>query len=231
MIRSSCAAELIAPTTRLYASWHEARDEWGRGVHQDGSGLRDTDDVDTAAGFAAWVERLRGEADGAGEGRVPATYWWIVDGDRYLGAITLRHELTDFLLRAGGHIGYGIRPSARGRGLATWALGAPDAVTAVATPAANGINGQLSIALATPAGGTAALQCTVLADTPVTASIAGVDGRVEIGRYFYRPGPFTVHLRSGETLHWDEPRVDHDALHFEAAEVARRVTVGETGSG
>jgi predicted acetyltransferase len=26
------------------------------------------------------------------------------------------------LLRAGGHIGYGIRPSVRGRGLATWAL-------------------------------------------------------------------------------------------------------------
>ena len=26
------------------------------------------------------------------------------------------------MLRAGGHIGYGIRPSARGRGLATWAL-------------------------------------------------------------------------------------------------------------
>jgi predicted acetyltransferase len=29
----------------------------------------------------------------------------------YLGAITLRHELNDFLLRAGGHIGYGIRPA------------------------------------------------------------------------------------------------------------------------
>jgi len=40
----------------------------------------------------------------------------------YLGAITLRHGLNDFLLRAGGHIGYGLRPSARGRGLATWAL-------------------------------------------------------------------------------------------------------------
>jgi predicted acetyltransferase len=34
----------------------------------------------------------------------------------------VRHELNEFLLRAGGHIGYGIRPSARGRGLATWAL-------------------------------------------------------------------------------------------------------------
>ncbi|WP_257028221.1 GNAT family N-acetyltransferase [Micromonospora purpureochromogenes] len=37
--------------------------------------------------------------------------------------IALRHELNDFLLRVGGHVGYGIRPSARRRGLATWALG------------------------------------------------------------------------------------------------------------
>ena len=39
-----------------------------------------------------------------------------------LGGIALRHELNDFVLLA-GHIGYGIRPSARRRGLATWALG------------------------------------------------------------------------------------------------------------
>ena len=114
--------------------------------------------------------------------------------------------------------------------LATWALGAPDQVAAVATPAPNGINGQLSVALGTPAGGTAALQCTILADTTEAACIAGPDGRIDIGRFFYRPGPFTVRLRSGEELHWDEPAVDHDALHFEAAEVARRVTAGETGS-
>lgn len=114
--------------------------------------------------------------------------------------------------------------------LATWALGTPDAVTAVATPAPNGVNGQLSIALGTPAGGTAALQCTILADTTEAACLAGPDGRVDIGRFFYRPGPFTVHLRSGEQLAWDEPAVGHDALHFEAAEVARRVTAGETGS-
>jgi predicted acetyltransferase len=43
----------------------------------------------------------------------------ITEDGTYLGAITLRHELNDFLLRAGGHIGYGIRPSAHGRGLAT----------------------------------------------------------------------------------------------------------------
>ncbi|MGN9906909.1 GNAT family N-acetyltransferase [Phytohabitans sp. LJ34] len=119
--------ELIAPTPRLRDSWLAAREEWGRGVHQAGGGLEEFDDVDTAAGFAAWTERLRRMSDESvplAEGWVHATYWWIVERDAYLGAISLRHRLNDFLLRAGGHIGYGVRPSARGRGLATWALGA-----------------------------------------------------------------------------------------------------------
>lgn len=117
--------ELISPTVRLRDSWLASREEWGRDVHQDGAGLRADDDVESAAGFARWVGRLAGQADTsrpAGEGRVHASYWWITEDGTYLGAITLRHELNDFLLRAGGHIGYGIRPSARGRGLATWAL-------------------------------------------------------------------------------------------------------------
>jgi predicted acetyltransferase len=41
-----------------------------------------------------------------------------------LGAISLRYALTDFLLQAAGHIGYSVRPSARGCGVASWALGA-----------------------------------------------------------------------------------------------------------
>lgn len=51
------------------------------------------------------------------------SYRWIVEDAQVLGAIALRHELTEPLLHAGGHVGYGVRPSARGRGLATWALG------------------------------------------------------------------------------------------------------------
>ena len=39
--------ELIAPTTRLQTAWVASRDEWGRGVHQDGAGLRPQDDIDT----------------------------------------------------------------------------------------------------------------------------------------------------------------------------------------
>jgi predicted acetyltransferase len=120
---------LTAPAERLHATWLEARDEWGRGVHQSGSGLwlAGDLDVDTPKGFATWLERLRRESDTSippEAGMVHATYWWVVEGDHYLGAITLRHVLNDFLREVGGHIGFGIRPSARRRGLARWALGA-----------------------------------------------------------------------------------------------------------
>jgi predicted acetyltransferase len=117
--------ELILPTLRLRDSWLDARDEWGRGVHQPGSGLHSDDEVDTEAGFRAWIDRLADEGNAAirpADGRVHADYWWIADEERYLGCITLRHALTDFLLRAGGHVGYFVRPSARGSGLAAWAL-------------------------------------------------------------------------------------------------------------
>ena len=117
--------ELIAPTSRLHQAWLEARDEWGRGSHQDGAGLHPEDEVDTAEGFEAWVNRLQREGDTSippEQGRVHSSYFWIVEDGCYLGAIALRHVLNAFLLEAGGHIGYGVRPSARRRGLATWAL-------------------------------------------------------------------------------------------------------------
>lgn len=118
--------ELIEPTTRLHRQWLASYDDWGAGTHQDGAGLWSEDDVRSPEGFAAWIARLRREADTTvppAVGRVHCTYWWIVEEDTVLGAIALRHRLNDLLLRAGGHIGYGIRPSARRRGLATWALG------------------------------------------------------------------------------------------------------------
>ncbi|WP_249999047.1 GNAT family N-acetyltransferase [Actinoplanes sp. M2I2] len=118
--------ELIRPTTRLHAGWLECRDDFGRGVHQDGAGLRPADEVDSGPGFAAWVDKLTGEEDPAvvpAEGWVHCTYRWVVEDDRVLGSIALRHELNALLLDAGGHIGYSVRPSARRRGLASWALG------------------------------------------------------------------------------------------------------------
>ncbi len=105
--------ELIAPAVRLHGAWLEAHAEWGPGLHEDGFGLVPTDEVDSAGGFATWVARLAEER---------ATFRWIVEGDRVLGGIALRHEYDDYV-RWAGHLGFGIRPSARRRGLATWAIG------------------------------------------------------------------------------------------------------------
>lgn len=75
-----------------------------------------------AAMQAYWAEAETDAARAAGF--VPATLYFLVDeSGRVLGAIHLRHELNEKLMRTGGHIGYGVRPTERGKGYATWMLG------------------------------------------------------------------------------------------------------------
>lgn len=115
-------AELVTPDTRFHRSFLESHAEWA-GAVQDGAGIHEGDDVRSPGGFAEFVESLvAAETTPRRPGLVTDTYRWIVEGDEYLGSVSFRHELTDFLRNFGGHVGYGIRPSARGRGLATWAL-------------------------------------------------------------------------------------------------------------
>lgn len=48
-----------------------------------------------------------------------STYWLVNSNGRVLGAANIRHRLNEQLLKIGGHIGYGIRPSERLKGNAT----------------------------------------------------------------------------------------------------------------
>ncbi len=111
---------LIQPDVHLHAAFLDAHAEWGPGQHEDGFGLAASDDVGSPAGFAAWLTRLADRAEPAG-GRHGCLHRWIVEDGRVLGAIALRHGDDDYV-RWAGNVGYGIRPSARRRGLATWAL-------------------------------------------------------------------------------------------------------------
>ena len=54
-------------------------------------------------------------------GKVPTSVFFLLDEerDRLLGAVDIRHYLNEFLLKEGGHIGDGIRPSERRKGYAT----------------------------------------------------------------------------------------------------------------
>ena len=59
------------------------------------------------------------------DGWVPDTTLFCLDKDRniFVGAVNIRHYLNDQLLKTGGHIGDGIRPSERRKGYATAMIG------------------------------------------------------------------------------------------------------------
>jgi predicted acetyltransferase len=74
----------------------------------------------------AWLEtteRLDAGRD-LPRGRVPQTVYLLFEGPRAVAAARLRRRLVPALHRDGGHIGYEVRPDARGRGLGTALLGA-----------------------------------------------------------------------------------------------------------
>ena len=64
--------------------------------------------TEVAASFGDFVQHLREQADPAKLklGRVPNWVFWLIDGDDYIGRLTLRSEVNDHLLQIGGHIGY-----------------------------------------------------------------------------------------------------------------------------
>jgi predicted acetyltransferase len=69
--------------------------------------------------FPALLRRLDNLERGVGvpEGFVPSSTYWLIDGAHLVGVSNLRHTLNDKLRHCGGHIGLGLRPSRRGRGL------------------------------------------------------------------------------------------------------------------
>ncbi len=128
-------AELIDPTVSLRTSFLAAVSEF----HAD----RDypvpwfVTDVDPPAltdapAFAAYVARVLGERDEAtvrAEWFVPMTTLWWAENEQMLGRLAIRHRLTPALEKAGGHIGYDVRPSARRQGHATAMLAAALPIT------------------------------------------------------------------------------------------------------
>ena len=53
------------------------------------------------------------------ENYVKATTFWLIDNEKFIGEINVRHELNSFLINYGGHIGYEIRQSECMKGYGT----------------------------------------------------------------------------------------------------------------
>lgn len=59
------------------------------------------------------------------DGRVPDSTFFCLDKERdiFVGAVNIRHYLTEAMLLNGGHIGDGVRPSERRKSIATRMIG------------------------------------------------------------------------------------------------------------
>jgi predicted dehydrogenase len=109
--------------------------------------------------------------------------------------------------------------------------GRPDQIVARSARTDCGVMGQTAMIM-TYADRQAALHTTILANTPTGATIAGTGATIVIDGPFYQPGGFTLTAIDGaRTLRYEEPRSAHDGgLHYQAAEVARRIGNGEVQS-
>jgi predicted acetyltransferase len=48
--------------------------------------------------------------------KVPFSVFWLVEDDEFIGEANIRHQLNAYLIKEGGHVGYGIRPSRQRQG-------------------------------------------------------------------------------------------------------------------
>lgn len=73
-----------------------------------------------ALGYAAWLQETIKSRTIVPPQFVPSTLLFMTDDaeTKIYGMVHIRHTLNDALLEAGGHIGYGIVPSERGKGYA-----------------------------------------------------------------------------------------------------------------
>lgn len=109
---------LARPTIELQKQYMEFYQEWKNSGEEMIPWVIQKDPSD----FPAMVQSVldQEKAEGLPEGWVPdSTYWLVTEDQEVVGAVNIRHSLTEKLFNCGGHIGYGIRPSARRKGYAT----------------------------------------------------------------------------------------------------------------
>lgn len=80
--------------------------------------------AEEGADWAEVLEQLRREREGVDlpADRVPSSFLVAELDGEVVGRTSVRHELDDWLLRWGGHVGYAVRPAWRRRGIATEVL-------------------------------------------------------------------------------------------------------------
>ncbi|MDX1992385.1 MAG: GNAT family N-acetyltransferase [bacterium] len=109
--------QLVLPSSRYQRSFIDAVREY----HAEGR-YTELDIPWLEQHFDAFVADRLSRVTQAAPGKVRESILWLVEGDEFLGRVSIRHDLNDMLRAFGGHIGYDVRPSQRQRGYGTLML-------------------------------------------------------------------------------------------------------------
>ncbi|WP_274557787.1 Gfo/Idh/MocA family protein [Streptomyces spiramyceticus] len=142
------------------------------------------------------------------------------------GPFAPEHRLRDPALGGGALLDLGVYPVS----FAHLILGEPDRVQADALLSPEGVDLNTGILLGWESGATALLSCSITADTPITASVTGTAGRIELGRGFFYPDRFVLHRDGREPEEVVGGNGNRHSLQYEAAEVMRCLRAGENES-
>ncbi|MDR2902584.1 MAG: GNAT family N-acetyltransferase [Lactobacillales bacterium] len=114
---------LIRPTKRLLATVKRAIPEYQNDPAEHVLSVKRLIDA-LNDDFKTYFQDVRNNRFGIGlkKGYVPSTELWLMDGDAYIGSVSIRHYLNKSLEKVGGHIAGEILPSYRGKGIAKKAL-------------------------------------------------------------------------------------------------------------
>ncbi|MFJ5720372.1 Gfo/Idh/MocA family protein [Streptomyces sp. NPDC093149] len=139
------------------------------------------------------------------------------------------HRLRDPALGGGALLDLGVYPVS----FAQLLLGEPDRVQADALLSPEGVDLNTAMLLSwSRAGASALLNCSIVGDTPVTASITGTKGRIDFPHGFFYPERFVLHRPGQEPEEFTAGATGAGlrGMQFEQAEVARALRAGETES-
>lgn len=108
--------ELVFPTMKHKEAALEYRQEhidYGENhIHGSSSFMK-------AGDYESWLEKITWNITEATHDWVTGSIYFAIVGGKIIGTIAVRHYLNDSLLKNGGHIGYGIRPTERHKGYGT----------------------------------------------------------------------------------------------------------------
>ncbi|MFE1960891.1 Gfo/Idh/MocA family protein [Streptomyces sp. NPDC059479] len=139
------------------------------------------------------------------------------------------HRLRDPALGGGALLDLGVYPVS----FAQLLLGEPDRVQADALLSPEGVDLNTGILLGWDSGATALLSCSLTGGTPVTATVTGTKGRIELPSGFFHAERFVLHRNDAEPGTEPEEFTADGGLYglqYEAAEVMRCLRAGETES-